>query len=45
LHKHGQLGKHGEKIPGVTPTEWSKDYVEYTRQVRVSVDLVAHRTD
>jgi len=29
--KDGKLGKHGEKIEGVTPKEWSKDYVDYTR--------------
>jgi len=27
----GKLGKHGEKIEGVTPTEWSRDYVDYER--------------
>ena len=31
--KEGKLGKHGEKIEGVTPVEWSKDYVDYTREV------------
>jgi len=30
--KDGKLGKHGEKITGVTPTEWSKDYVDYNRE-------------
>ncbi|KAN0125172.1 Pseudouridine synthase [Russula decolorans] len=30
--KDGKLGKHGEKIEGVTPVEWSKDYVDYTRE-------------
>ncbi|KAF8642245.1 hypothetical protein AX16_009520 [Volvariella volvacea WC 439] len=29
--KDGKLGKHGEKIEGVTPAEWSKDYVDYNR--------------
>ncbi|KAK0198457.1 putative rRNA pseudouridine synthase [Armillaria mellea] len=29
--KDGKLGKHGEKVDGVTPTDWSKDYVDYTR--------------
>lgn len=29
--KDGKLGKHGEKIEGLTPKEWSKDYVDYTR--------------
>ncbi|EKM60937.1 uncharacterized protein PHACADRAFT_247173 [Phanerochaete carnosa HHB-10118-sp] len=31
LVKEGKLGKHGEKIEGVTPAEWSKDYVDYNR--------------
>lgn len=31
--KDGKLGKHGEKIDGVTPAEWSRDYVDYTRDV------------
>jgi H/ACA ribonucleoprotein complex subunit 4 len=30
--KEGKLGKHGEKIPE-TPAEWSRDYVDYTREV------------
>ena len=29
--KDGKLGKHGEKIEGLTPKEWSKDYVDYAR--------------
>jgi len=29
--KDGKLGKHGEKIEGVTPVEWSKDYIDYNR--------------
>ncbi|PPQ89379.1 hypothetical protein CVT25_002197 [Psilocybe cyanescens] len=29
--KDGKLGKHGEKVEGVTPAEWSKDYVDYNR--------------
>ncbi|KAF8912789.1 pseudouridine synthase, partial [Gymnopilus junonius] len=29
--KDGKLGKHGEKLEGVTPAEWSKDYVDYNR--------------
>lgn len=29
--KDGKLGKYGEKIEGVTPAEWSKDYVDYNR--------------
>lgn len=30
--KDGKLGKHGEKLQGVTPTEWSRDYVDYNRE-------------
>src|SRR5688572_22820350 len=30
--KDGKLGKHGEKIQGVTPPDWSRDYVDYTRE-------------
>ncbi|KAF7436942.1 centromere/microtubule-binding protein cbf5 [Pleurotus ostreatus] len=29
--KEGKLGKHGEKVEGVTPKEWSRDYVDYNR--------------
>ena len=29
--KDGALGKHGEKLDGVTPTEWSRDYIDYNR--------------
>lgn len=29
--KDGKLGKHGEKLAGVTPAEWSRDYVDYNR--------------
>lgn len=29
--KDGALGKHGEKLEGVTPTEWTRDYVDYNR--------------
>jgi len=36
--KDGKLGRHGEKLEGVTPKEWSKDYVDYTRnEVRDSL--------
>jgi H/ACA ribonucleoprotein complex subunit 4 len=31
LVKDGKLSKFGEKIDGVTPAEWSKDYVDYNR--------------
>ncbi|KAK2461813.1 hypothetical protein APHAL10511_006276 [Amanita phalloides] len=30
--KEGKLGKHGEKIEGVTPADWSRDYVDYARE-------------
>ncbi|KAJ8597005.1 putative rRNA pseudouridine synthase [Rhizopogon salebrosus TDB-379] len=30
--KEGKLGKHGEKIDGVTPAEWNRDYVDYNRE-------------
>ncbi|KAJ3477333.1 hypothetical protein NLI96_g10535 [Meripilus lineatus] len=30
--KDGKLTKYGEKIDGVTPAEWSKDYVDYSRE-------------
>ncbi|KAJ3995007.1 putative rRNA pseudouridine synthase [Lentinula boryana] len=29
--KDGKLGKHGQKIDGVTPADWSRDYVDYNR--------------
>ena len=29
--KDGKLGKHGEKVDGVTPAEWTRDYVDYNR--------------
>ena len=29
--KDGKLGKHGEKMDGITPAEWSRDYVDYNR--------------
>ncbi|KAH0838414.1 putative rRNA pseudouridine synthase [Lanmaoa asiatica] len=32
LVKEGKLGKHGEKIDGVTPAEWNRDYVDYNRE-------------
>lgn len=28
--KLGKLDKHGKTIPGVTPQEWTKEYVDYT---------------
>ncbi|KAI5825026.1 putative rRNA pseudouridine synthase [Schizophyllum commune Tattone D] len=45
--KEGQLGKHGEKLPGVTPQEWSKDYVDYNRdeqQPSASIQVVSETT-
>ena len=30
--KDGKLGKHGEKLDGVTPAEWNRDYIDYTRE-------------
>lgn len=32
LVKDGKLSKFGEKIDGVTPAEWSRDYVDYSRE-------------
>ncbi|KAJ3760976.1 putative rRNA pseudouridine synthase [Lentinula raphanica] len=29
--KDGKLGKHGQKIDGVTPADWSRDYIDYNR--------------
>jgi H/ACA ribonucleoprotein complex subunit 4 len=42
--KEGKLGKHGEKIQGVTPAEWSKDYVDYTREVCYIMNLHSDAT-
>ena len=45
--KEGQLGKHGEKLPGVTPQEWSKDYVDYNRdeqQPTASIQVISETT-
>lgn len=36
LVKDGKLGKHGEKIEGVTPAEWSRDYMDYNRDPPVA---------
>ncbi|KAI0757144.1 putative rRNA pseudouridine synthase [Daedaleopsis nitida] len=36
LIKDGKLSKYGEKIQGVTPAEWSKDYVDYNREQAVA---------
>ena len=37
--KDGKLGKHGEKIEGVTPADWSKDYVDYNRDVSTELSV------
>ncbi|KIL70698.1 hypothetical protein M378DRAFT_67056 [Amanita muscaria Koide BX008] len=34
--KDGKLGKHGEKIDGVTPTDWARDYVDLNREQPVA---------
>ncbi|EDR15040.1 uncharacterized protein LACBIDRAFT_186907 [Laccaria bicolor S238N-H82] len=34
--KDGKLGKHGQKLDGVTPVEWSRDYTDYSRQEQVA---------
>jgi len=39
--KEGKLGKHGEKLEGVTPAEWSRDYVDYNRDVSQCASLLA----
>ncbi|KAJ3558040.1 hypothetical protein NM688_g1151 [Phlebia brevispora] len=39
LIKDGKLGKYGEKIPGTTPADWSKDYVDYSREVSIFSSL------
>jgi H/ACA ribonucleoprotein complex subunit 4 len=38
--KDGKLGKHGEKLPGVTPADWSKDYVDYQRDEVCFVPII-----
>ncbi|KAF5390216.1 hypothetical protein D9757_002805 [Collybiopsis confluens] len=30
--KDGKLGKHGQKLEGVTPAEWNRDYIDYNRE-------------
>jgi H/ACA ribonucleoprotein complex subunit 4 len=37
LIKDGKLSKFGEKIDGVTPADWSKDYVDYNRDPDAAV--------
>lgn len=39
--KEGKLGKHGEKLEGVTPTDWSKDYIDYSRDESKSAALAS----
>lgn len=39
--KEGRLGKHGEKIDGVTPDEWSKDYIDYNREQQTQSEVAA----
>ena len=43
--KDGKLGKHGEKVEGVTPTEWSRDYVDYNRDEPVKSTEAAAAAD
>ncbi|KAG6381269.1 putative rRNA pseudouridine synthase [Boletus reticuloceps] len=43
--KERKLGRHGEKIDGVTPAEWSRDYVDYNRdQPSITAGAVAAAT-
>ncbi|KZV88274.1 putative rRNA pseudouridine synthase [Exidia glandulosa HHB12029] len=42
--KDGKLGKYGEKLDGVTPAEWSKDYVDYERDGAVASASMATTT-
>jgi H/ACA ribonucleoprotein complex subunit 4 len=39
--KDGKLGKHGEKLDGVTPAEWNRDYIDYTRDEQTVQSLPA----
>ena len=39
--KDGKLGKHGEKLDGVTPAEWNRDYIDYTRDEQAVQSLPA----
>ena len=39
--KDGKLGKHGEKLEGVTPADWSKDYVDFAREQATSPLVVS----
>ncbi len=41
--KDGKLGKYGEKIES-TPAEWSRDYVDYNREVRTISFMPASRS-
>lgn len=42
--KDGKLGKHGEKIDA-TPAEWSRDYVDYNRDVSTGRFVMSMFTD
>ena len=37
--KDGKLGRYGQKLEGVTPADWSKDYVDYNRDDAKSVTV------
>ncbi|KAH6917260.1 putative rRNA pseudouridine synthase [Coprinopsis sp. MPI-PUGE-AT-0042] len=39
--KDGKLGKHGEKIEGVTPADWNRDYKDFTREAGSSTGTSA----
>ena len=43
--KDGKLGKHGEKLDGVTPAEWNRDYVDYTRDEQAPSTVVIKTAD
>ena len=43
--KDGKLGKHGEKLDGVTPAEWNRDYIDYTRDEQATSAAVVKITD
>ncbi|EJD52133.1 putative rRNA pseudouridine synthase [Auricularia subglabra TFB-10046 SS5] len=44
LIKDGKLSKFGEKIDGVTPADWSKDYVDYNRDPEASASATVAET-
>ena len=43
--KDGKLGKHGEKLDGVTPAEWNRDYIDYTRDEQAPSAVAAKTID